>query len=184
MSILTKDESKQILEKALKFSRADECELVLSGYVEANIRTARNSVSTAGEKSKTSISVSASFGKKTGVATTNELDDVSLERVIRRAEELAKLAPENPEYMPLTGRQTFKESIAYNAGTASVGYEERASAVLQSLEVAKAAKLDAAGFFTNGARFVAMQNSKGLFAYNKDTNVSFSVTVRTKDGTG
>jgi predicted Zn-dependent protease len=184
MSILTKEESKQILEKALKFSQSDECQLVLSGYVEANIRTARNSVSTAGEKSKTSLSVSSSYGKKTGFATTNELDDSSLERVIRRAEELAKLAPENPEYMPLPGPQTFRESIAYNADTAAVSYEERASAVLQSLEVAKAAKLDAAGFFNNGANFVALQNSKGLFAYNKETNVSFSVTVRTKEGTG
>lgn len=55
---------------------------------------------------------------------------------------------------------------------------------MQSLDVAKAAKLDAAGFFSNGVKFIAMQNSKGLFAYNKETEVSFSVTARNKEGTG
>lgn len=184
MSILSKAESKNILDKALKLSKADECEVVLTGYVEGNIRTALNAVSTTGEKSNTILSISASFGKKTGSATINEFDDASLERVMRRAEELARLAPENPEYMPLPEPQTFKESITFNADTASVSAAARASLVLQSMNVAKAAKLDAAGFFSNGVKFIAMQNSKGLFAYNKETDVSFSVTVRNQEGTG
>lgn len=29
-----------------------------------------------------------------------------------------------------------------------------------------------------------MRNSKGLFGYNKDTDVSFSVTLRNQEGTG
>lgn len=184
MSILSKDEAKIILSKALKLSKAEECEVMLTGYVEGNIRTALNSVSTTGEKSKTTLSISASFGKKTGSATINEFDDASLERVMRRAEEVARLAPDNPEYMPLPEPQTFKESITFNGDTASVSAEKRASLIMQSLDVAKAAKLDGAGFFSNGVRFTAMQNSKGLFAYNKETEVSFSVTVRNKEGTG
>ncbi|MEJ7738753.1 MAG: TldD/PmbA family protein [Chitinophagaceae bacterium] len=184
MSILSKEESKIILSKALNLSKAEECEAVLTGYVEGNIRTALNSVSTTGEKSNTTLSISASFGRRTGSATINEFDSASLERVMRRAEELARLAPENPEYMPIPEPQTFKESITFNADTASVSAKDRASLVMQSLDVAKAAKLDAAGFFSNGVKFVAMQNSKGLFAYNKETDVSFAVTVRNQEGTG
>jgi len=184
MSILSKEESKIILDRALKLSKAEECEVMLTGYVEGNIRTALNAVSTTGEKSNTILSISASFGKRTGSATINEFDDASLERVIRRAEELAKLAPENPEYMPVPEPQTFKESITFNTDTASVSATKRASLVLQSLDVAKAAKLDAASFFSNSVKFTAMQNSKGLFAYNKETDVSFSVTVRNQEGTG
>lgn len=181
---MSREESKLILEKLLKLSKADECEVSLTGYVEGNIRTALNTVSTAGEKSKTSIEVTATYGKRTGVATINEFDDASLEKVVRRAEELAQLSPENPEYMPLPGPQAFKESIAFNPATASISSKERASLIMQSLDVAKAAQLDAAGFFRNGVSFVAMQNSKGLFAYHKETSVSFSVTVRNAEGTG
>jgi len=184
MSILTKEEAQVILKKVIGFSKADECEVTLSGSNGGNIRYARNAVSTAGEISNMSLAVSSSFGKRTGTATVNEFDDVSLEKVVRRAEELAQLSPENPEFMPLLGNQTFEEGIAYNAQTAAITPDIRAEMVLKSLTVAKEAKLEAAGFLENSNDFRAVMNSKGLFAFHKDTNVSFSVTVRNHEGTG
>jgi len=184
MAILSKEEAQQILTKALKLSNADECEVILNGSVEGNIRSARNAVSTAGEKSKMTLSINATYGKKTGNTTINEFDDASLEKGMRRAEELARLAPENPEYMPLLGPQNYKESITYNPATAALTSSDRAEAAFQSIKVAKAANLESAGFLNNATTFVAMQNSKGLFAYNKETDVSFSVTIRNQEGTG
>lgn len=184
MAILSKDEAQTILKKVLSFSKADEMEVSLTGQQSGNIRYARNAVSTAGEVSNLSLSVSASFGKRTGNASINEFDDASLEKVVRRAEELARLAPENPEYMPLLGPSEFKESIGFVDSTAAMTPSTRADMVAQSLKVAKDNKLEAAGFLENTAGFRAVANSKGLFAYNKSTNVSFSVTVRTQEGTG
>ncbi|WP_158796687.1 TldD/PmbA family protein [Pedobacter sp. L105] len=184
MSILTKEEAQAILKKVIGFSKADQCEVTLSGTSGGNIRYARNAVSTAGEISNMSLAVSSSFGKKTGTATVNEFDDVSLEKVVRRAEELAQLSPENPEFMPALEGQTFEEAITYNAETAAMTPDTRAEMVLKSLTVAKEAKLEAAGFLENSNGFRALMNSKGLFAYNKSTNVAFSVTVRNHEGTG
>jgi len=184
MSILTKEEAQAILKKVIGFSKADECEVNLSGSTGGNIRYARNAVSTAGEVSTMTLSVHATFGRKTGTAAINEFDDASLEKVVRRAEELAQLSPENPEYMPLLGGQTFEEAITYNAQTAAIDPDKRADMVGESLKVAKDAKLEAAGFLENSTGFRAMANSKGLFAYNKSTDVSFSVTVRNQEGTG
>jgi len=184
MSILTKEEAQAILKKVIGFSKADECEVNLGGSTGGNIRYARNAVSTAGEISNMSLSVNSTFGKKTGTASINEFDDASLEKVVRRAEELAQLSPENPEYMPLLGGQAFDDSITYNAATAAMTPDTRAEMVLKSLTVAKEAKLEAAGFLENSNGFRAVMNSKGLFAYNKSTDVSFSVTVRNQAGTG
>ncbi len=184
MAILSKDEAQTILKKVLSFSKADETEVSLGGQQSGNIRYARNAVSTAGEVSNLSLSVSSSFGKKTGNATINEFDDASLEKVVRRAEELARLSPDNPEYMPLLGPSNFKESIGFLDSTAAMSPSSRADMVAQSLKVAKDNKLEAAGFLENSAGFRAVMNSKGLFAYNKSTNVSFSVTVRNQEGTG
>jgi predicted Zn-dependent protease len=184
MSILTKEEAQAILKKVIGFSKADECEVNLSGSTGGNIRYARNAVSTAGEISTMTLSVNSTFGKKTGTAAINEFDDVSLEKVVRRAEELAQLSPENPEYMPLLGSQTFEEAITFNAQTAAIDPDKRADMVGDSLKVAKDAKLEAAGFLENSTGFRAMMNSKGLFGYNKSTDVSFSVTVRNQEGTG
>jgi predicted Zn-dependent protease len=184
MAILSKEEAQAILKKVIGYSKADFCEVGLSGSDGGNIRYARNAVSTAGQISTMSLGVSSTFGKKTGSATINEFDDASLQKVVKRAEELAMLAPENPEFMPPLGPQTFPESNTYNAKTAAITPDTRAEMVGKSLSVSKAAGLDAAGFLENATRFNAIMNSKGLFAYNKGTDVSFSVTVRNKQGTG
>ncbi|NII29764.1 TldD/PmbA family protein [Pseudoflavitalea sp. X16] len=184
MAILNKDEAQAILKKVLSFSKADETEVSLNGQQSGNIRYARNAVSTAGEVSNLNLSVSSSFGKRTGNATINEFDDASLAKVVARAEELARLAPENPEYMPLLGPSDFAESIGFIPSTAAMTPDTRADMVAQSLKVAKDSKLEAAGFLQNSAGFRSMMNSKGLFAYGKNTDVSFSVTVRNQEGTG
>jgi predicted Zn-dependent protease len=184
MAILSKDDAQAILKKVLSFSKADETEVSLGGQQSGNIRYARNAVSTAGEVSNLNLSVSASFGKRTGNASINEFDDASLQKVVRRAEELAQLSPENPEYMPLLGPQTFAESIGFINSTAGMTPDTRAEMVAKSLKVSKENKLEAAGYLENSAGFRCMMNSKGLFAYSKSTDVSFSVTVRNQEGTG
>jgi len=184
MPILSKEQAQALLKKVLSYSTADECEVNLNGSDNGNIRYARNSVSTSGGISQNSLVVSSAFGKKLGVATINEFDDESLKKVVSRSEELAKLAPENPEYVPFMKPQTYKESPTYVASTAAITPKERADAVAESLKISKENKLTAAGFLENSTGFAAMMNSKGLFAYNTATNVNFNVTLRTEDGKG
>ncbi|HEX9511828.1 MAG TPA: metallopeptidase TldD-related protein [Puia sp.] len=184
MAILSKEEAQKLLQKVLSFSKAEECEVSLNGSEGGNIRYARNAVSTAGEISRLSLAVSSTFGKKTGTATIDEFDDASLEKVVRRSEELAQLSPDNPEHMPLLGPQTFAESITYVPATAAITPDTRAEAVGKSIAVSKEAKLQAAGYLENTTGFNALMNSKGLFAYNKDTDVVFTITTRNEDGTG
>lgn len=146
MPILTKEQAKALLTKALSYSKAEQCEINLSGSDSGNVRYARNSVSTSGGTSTNSMVVSAAFGKKLGVATINEFDDASLEKVVRRAEELAQLAPENPEFMPFLGPQQYgPDSPTFSESTAAMGAKERADAVQASLIQAKENKLTAAG---------------------------------------
>ncbi|TVZ53344.1 TldD/PmbA family protein [Dokdonia sp. Hel_I_53] len=184
MGIFSKEEARKILEKAMSFSTADACVINLSGSDSGNIRYARNTVSTSGSQSNQSMAVNASFGKKSGTATIDEFDDASLEKVVRRAEELAKLSPENPEFMEPLGPQSYDESKTYVEATANITPEYRAEVANSSISPAVANDVTAAGFLDGGAGFSAMMNSNGLFAYNKSTNVEFTVTMRTNDGTG
>lgn len=184
MAILTKDEAFALLKKVLSYSKADECEVNLNGTDNGNIRYARNSVSTSGKISQSTLAVSSAFGKKQGIATINEFDDASLEKVVRRAEELARLAPENPEFMSYLEPQKYAEPVTYVQATANITPKQRTDLVAESLAVAKAAKAVAAGFLEDSSAFSAMMNSKGLFAYNTTTSTNFSITVRTEDGLG
>jgi predicted Zn-dependent protease len=184
MAILTKDEAHALLKKVLSYSKADECEVNLNGGDNGNIRYARNSVSTSGRVSQFTLAVSSAYGKKQGIATINEFDDASLEKVVRRSEELAQLAPENPEFVSYLGPQTYAEPITYVQSTAAITPKLRADLVADSLKIARDNKTVAAGFFEDNTVFAAMMNSKGLFAYNTSTNVNFSITARTEDSKG
>ena len=184
MAIYTKEEARRIMEKALSFSTADACVINMGGSESGNIRYARNTVSTSGHRSNQTMAVEASFGKKSGTATVDEFDDESLESVVKRAEELAKFAPENPEFMAPLGPQTYDESVNFVEATANITPEYRAEVAAKSINPASENDVTAAGFLNDSAGFSAMMNSNGLFAYNKSTDVNFTVTMRTNDGTG
>lgn len=184
MSIFTEEQAKAILDKVVKLSVADECTATLAGSVNGNIRFALNNVSTSGIVSDAQLIVQAAFGKREGIATINEFDDAALERVVRRAEDLARLAPENEEYMPALEKQTYTPSPTFNAATASITPELRAQVAADSIEPCKANKLIAAGFLSDGQSFFASANSKGNFAYQKSTSFDYTCTVRTEDGRG
>jgi len=156
----------------------------LSGSDAGNIRFALNNVSTSGIVSDANLGVQVAFGKRVGTATINEFDDASLERVVRRAEDLARLAPENPEFMPAIDKQTYKPSATFSESTAAITPEFRAKVAADSLLPCRGHGLVAAGFLEDGNGFVAIANSNGNFGYQKTTSFDYTCTVRTEDGRG
>jgi len=184
MALLRQDEAFAILKKVLGYSKAEGCEANLNSSRDGNIRYARNTVTTSGLVNDMTLVVASNYGKRQGTATINELDDVSLEKIVRRSEALAKLAPENPEFIEVLGPQEYLKSKSYFDSTAAITPEYRAQAAADSIEPSRKKKLVAAGFLEDSAGFQSMMNSKGLKAYHRSTGVDFSVTVRTEDGTG
>jgi predicted Zn-dependent protease len=184
MPILSKQETEILLKKVLSFSKADECEVNLNGSDSGNLRYALNAVSTSGGISRNSLVVTSVFGNKLGTATINEFDDESLQKTVARSEELAHLAPENPEFVSFLGPQQYAESKTFIPATAAITPKYMADITAKSLAISKQNNLNAAGFIDHNAGFSAMMNSKGLFAYNTATSINFSITLRTMDGKG
>lgn len=182
--VLTESEAKTLLQKVLSYSKADECQVNLLGAERGNVRYARNEVSTSGSLISQNLQVQSAFGKKVGVATIDEFDSASLEKVVRRSEELAQLAPENPEYVGLLGPQQYLKTTGFFDSTATLTPDKRADAVAKSLQLSREANLTAAGFMEDQYGYNALMNSKGLFAYYPSTNVNFTLTVRTPDSKG
>ena len=186
MAEMTDQEMRKLLERALSFSKADAFEANIFGNRGGNIRYARNSVSTAGANDDTTLVVQSNFGTRTGTVTANEFDDASIERAVRRSEELARLAPEDPEFMPPLGPQQYvaPSAGAYTPATAGITPDYRARVAGASITPASARDCTAAGFFQDGVNWQGMLNSKGLAAFYRQTQASLSVTVRSNDGTG
>jgi predicted Zn-dependent protease len=184
MKQLNQEEAKRIVDRVLSFSKADECSVAINGSRQGNIRFARNSVSTAGLNEDRRLAVTVAFGKRQGTASVNEFDDKSLEQAVRRAEDTARLAPENPEYVPVPGKQEFKGTGEYFASTAAIDPDYRAEVAAHAILAGRKNKLVTAGFFTDTTGFETIANSKGLFGHREFTGLGFTCTARTEDGRG
>ncbi len=182
--MLSSTEAKAILDRALALTSADEAEATLSAGSSGNIRFARNIPTTSGESAGMSLNITCVFGRRTGSSSTTQVDDESLKAVVRRAEELARLAPENPEYMPRLGAQTYGRTPEWDDATAALSPDARAAIALGAIEAARKEELHAAGYFENRSGFTALANSHGLFAYHPSTAASYTLTARTPDGSG
>ena len=105
--ILSESESKTIIERTLSFSSADEIRVNLSGGRSGNTRFALNSITTSGDEDTLNVRVLAYFGKKHATASGTEFTDDALQRMVQTAEEAARFAPEDPEYVPELQPQTY-----------------------------------------------------------------------------
>jgi hypothetical protein len=96
---LTRDQARELTQRVLSFATADETRVSVGSGSQGNTRFAVNQISTAGDNYNTSVTIRSVVGKRAGQSTTNALDDASLRRAVDTAERLAKLSPEDPEYM-------------------------------------------------------------------------------------
>jgi predicted Zn-dependent protease len=182
--IWTREQAKALTDRALSFSKAEETQVVLTGGDRANVRFARNSVTTAGASSGYSLAIVAKVGQKSGTVTASEFTDESLRRAAQNALEIARLSPDNPETMPMLGPQTYAQTDAFFDDAASASPEWRSNSVKTALDLSKTKDVVSAGFVETSAQIQAVATSKGQFAYGRFTAADYNLTARTQDGTG
>ncbi len=182
--ILTRDEARALCTRILAATGAEGALVNVEGGVAGYTRFARNEISTAGDAVDVRATLTVRFGRRSASVAFNRLDDPGIKAAAERAETLAKLAPEDPEQMPLLPDQTYQEVPAFFESTEKLGAGERADAVLGIMEPAAAADLVSTGFLERRAGSSAVANSAGLFAYHHSTAASLTTTVRTPPGEG
>jgi len=179
----TKD-LERIAERVLKLSQADETEVDVSAGADALTRFANNTIHQNVAEQTLSISVRAVLDGRTARATTNKTDDESLRRVVASAISLARNEPENPDLVPMLGKQKYQKVSRFFSATANATPEDRAKAVARVCKMAEKSKQTTAGIFSSGGSQSVMANSKGLFANYQQTRAEFSVTVLEKNSSG
>ena len=182
--MLGRDEAQSLCDKVLASSAADQAELWLTEEDAHHLRYARNTPSTSGNTTNPTVTVRSAFGTRSASASVNQLDDDSLAQVVRRSEELARLAPEDPEFVPALGPQPIPDVAAFDAVTAEQGPLRMAQGVARCLGDARERDLVAAGFTATTSRVDAVASSAGLFGYHASTSAYASETARTPDGAG
>ena len=170
--------------KILGLSGAGEALVRLGAERRGNTRFANNGITTAGSSEDLTVTVVSVFGKRHGAARTNVTDEASLARVVRRSEELARLSPADPEWLPVLPPQTYLKAEGLDSALGDLGPEARASRVIALTGRSNSKGLLSSGFFEHSSSATALASSASLFAYSARNEGSFSTTARTRDGAG
>ena len=152
---------------------------------EGNTRFAVSEISSSGDVDKLVIALTVQLGQRSATASTNQQDDRSIDDLVASALRMARLAPENPEQMPLLGRQSYVPAKnPADLATAKLTPDARAKAIGAALAAAEGGKVVIAGFMSHGNHSLALASTEGLSAYHAWTSCNFSCTARTADATG
>lgn len=183
--ILNEAEAKILVDKILSFSKADSASVSVNGSNSKNLRFALNNVSTCGAIDSVSADIESNFGMKSGLVTITALDDESIEKGVRKSEEIAKLSPDNEEFMPPPEKQKgYLEVKEFFEDTDNLSPQSISERISYPINKAVENDLSSAGYFENSSGFQALGNTNDLSAYHKNTYAGFSSTMRLKDGKG
>jgi predicted Zn-dependent protease len=175
----------RILGICKKAAPGAEIEIDLRHRQRGHTRFAVNEVSTAGEIELQKLDLRVSYGQRSAATQVSQLDDFTVQAAAERCGRMAKLAPEQPERMPLLGPQTYASPHnAVDAALRGASGALRAEAAKNAIARAEAAGVVIAGFVEHSDRSVSIANSAGLWGHHESTRASFDCTARTQDGTG
>lgn len=176
--MLNKKMAQDILEAAIRYSPADETEVILNGGKTFSTRFTNNYISQNGAQKEYDLTVRVAFGKQVGVASCNIFDGDHLKQVVDNACLAAKHSKPDQEWTAVLDPQAYQEQEqAYNQQTIDYTPQEKSERLAPILKRSIDQKLTSAGMLVNGDNMLAVMNSKQLFAYQAWTRASFTYTA-------
>ena len=111
--MLSREEIGEIAERALRTCEADEVEVEVRAWRNYLTRYASNYIHQNLGEASLRITLRAVIGSRMGEASGEGADEGSLRRLARKASELARSSPEDPELLPRLGPQEYRKVDAF-----------------------------------------------------------------------
>jgi len=166
-----------ICEQVLQRSPAAETQVLVSAGTSGLTRFANSTIHQNVAESNAALSVQAVEGRRVGVARTNNTSLEGLTECVARACAIARHQVENPDFPGLAGPAEYAPVHQDFGGTPTCGPEQRAAAVAQICEVARAAGPAASGAFSTEASSLIVANSHGVRAQHVSAGAGLNVTM-------
>lgn len=176
---------KAIAKKVLKYTKADEVEVLLFVSDNGLTRFANSQIHQNVAFFDLGLSVRAIFktkrGARIGVVSANSFEDKALRDVAKRAVAIAKIQKEDIFFKGLPkAKKVRKVKQVIKQATAA----ERARAVFTIIKASKEKGIVASGAYDSSITEIAVANSHGVFAYHAAGASDLSTILLGKDSTG
>lgn len=181
---LSRQRAEEIFDRVLKYSTAEETEVLVSYSAFALTRFANNIIHQNVAEESTTLSVRVVTNGRMARASTNKFDEKSIRATCEGVLALARLQPPDPQLLPMPGPQMYRAVNRHFSDTAELTPATRAATVAAVIKRAEKSHLTAAGIFSGGSSAFGLFNTRGLSAFHEETLSEFSVTMMGAEASG
>jgi predicted Zn-dependent protease len=178
------DEFRFLADLILKRSEGDQTVVSLHDLHTGTTRFANSRIVQNVDARRGTMTVTVAFDKRRGSASTTDFTAGAIQDALARAERIAQVSPEDPEYLPPPDPQVFPTPLTSRPETAAAGPARRLEYANEAIGQCRIENLQAAGIVSSSVASVGVAASNGLFAHEERTEGRFSLTVQAEDATG
>jgi PmbA protein len=175
---------RELSESILKRCKGNPAEVTLEFYDSALTRFANNVIHQNVAERNGEVTLRYFIGKQIGAASTNRLDESSLDELVEHARVNAQTSPSDPNYPGLPEPESNQRVACWDQDTSCYSPQKRARYVGAVCKLAAEKGLNSSGAFTTGSGELAVANTNGVFAYHAQTNADFQTVVMSNDSSG
>ncbi len=180
-----KEEIKALLKSVLGLVKAPHAQAEYRCHSHLATRFGENAVTQNMGGAEEHLRLVVAYGSNHGSSITNTLDTASIDRLVKRAQEIAKYSPHDPEYMPPITQQSFPATPPrWDEAVARLSPDAIAEDIVTAVKLAQAAQYKASGLFEASRSAKAIANSQNLFAFDRFSNINYSTTMHGPLGSG
>jgi len=170
--------SERILEYIKKHSSADDFSLKIYKVDSHETRFAQNRVTQHIAGPKMDITLNVAFGSKCGSATVNQDDDAALAFLLKTAEDIAHLSPEDPEFIPFADPAELPKVNNCDQETKNLDPKKMVEIIQQAIAKAENNQALVSGMTEKHYSEHQMFTRKGFAGSDQQSRFGHSMTIK------
>ena len=180
----SREEFRFLADLILARSSGDQTTVTLQDLHSGTTRFANNHVVQNVDVRRGALTVTVAFGNRQGTASATDFTAGSVLETLARAEQIARVTPEDPEHLAPPEPEAFAVRQTARPETMAAGPSRRLEYANEAIGLCRMEHLLAAGIVTSSVSSVGVASNNGLFGYETRTDARFSITVQSGDATG
>lgn len=182
--LIGRDQFRRLADLVLRVSEGDHTLVSMYDGSGGTTRFANNQIVQNLDQHRITMAVTVAFGRQHGTATATDFGEDAVRDMVERATAIARVSPEDPEYMPPLPPQQYPELATMREETALAGPDTRITLAGEAIDLCRGEDLTAAGIVTSAVTAVGLAADSGLCAYEQRTEAKFSLTAMGGDASG
>lgn len=182
--LTSREEFRFLADLVLTRSSGDDTIVTLHDHHSGTTRFANNQVIQNVDTRRGTLAVTVAFDSRHGTSSTTDFTAGSIQETLARAERIARVSPEDPEYLPPPEPHAFAVRQTARPETVAAGPTRRLEYANEAIGQCRMENLMAAGIVSSSVSSVGIASGNGLFGYETRADARFSLTVQAGDATG